>query len=75
MQPVGGMSEKVAMLMNGAALDQDVVPERGKSFFEPWRAVDNGEFRHPQTAICEIVEKRTPSGFASELVEERRPYS
>ena len=44
MQPIGSMSEKVAMLMHRAALNRDVGPQCGKGFLEAGRAVDDGEF-------------------------------
>jgi hypothetical protein len=34
--------------MHRAALDRDVAPERGKSFLEAGRAIDNDEFRRLQ---------------------------
>ena len=46
------MGEKVA---NGAPLDLGVVPERGGSFFESWRTVDDGGVRLSQVAIGEIL--------------------
>jgi hypothetical protein len=52
------MGEKITVLMNRAALDQHAAPERGKSFIETRRAIDNDEFGRLQAPIDEIVEKR-----------------
>jgi hypothetical protein len=42
MQPIGSMSEKVAMLIHrAAALNRDVGPQCGKGFLEAGRAVDD----------------------------------
>src|SRR5271166_5059517 len=42
-QPVGRVGEKIAMLVHRAALDWHVAPERGKSFLEALRAIDDDE--------------------------------
>jgi hypothetical protein len=39
------MGQKIAILVHGAALDRHVAPERGKSFLEAGRAIDNDESR------------------------------
>ena len=43
MTPTRNNSGLAAMLMTSAALDRHVIPEPGKSFFEPRRAIDDGE--------------------------------
>ena len=48
MQPVRRMSEKIAMFMHRTAWDRHVAPERGKSFLEAGRAIDNDKLRHLQ---------------------------
>src|SRR6202023_2601244 len=64
MQPIGSMSEKIAMFMHGAALDSDIGPQCCKRLLEAGRAVDDDKFRRFQAALDEIVEKRPPGGFA-----------
>jgi DNA polymerase III epsilon subunit-like protein len=75
MQPVGSMSEKVAMLMHRAALDRDAGAQCGKGFLEAGRVVDDGEFRRLQATFDKVIEKRPPGGFAPELAEGPRPCS
>jgi hypothetical protein len=64
MQPIGSMSEKIAMFMHGAALDSDIEPQCCKRLLEAGRAVNDDKFRRFQAALDEIVEKRPPGGFA-----------
>ena len=56
MQALGGMGEKVPVLMNRAALDRHAAPDGGDGLVEPRRAVDNEELGPPQPAPDEIVE-------------------
>ena len=65
MQPVGSMSQQVAVLVHRAALDRHVGPERGERLLEPRRAVDDDQLRRPQAARDEIVEERPPGGSLS----------
>src|SRR6266699_4112562 len=56
MQALGGMGEKVPVLMNRAALDRHAAPDGGDGLVEPRRAVDNEELGPPQPALDEVVE-------------------
>jgi hypothetical protein len=53
-QPVGRMGEKISVLMHRTALSWRVAPERGKSFFEARRAIDDDEFWRFQAAVNQI---------------------
>jgi hypothetical protein len=61
-QPIGSMSEKVAMLMHRAALNWDIGPQCGEGFVEAGRAVDDGKFRRPQATF--FIGKCPSDGFA-----------
>jgi len=50
-QPVGRVSEQIAVLMHGAALNRDVGPECSERFLEARCSVDNGEFG----AYCDMI--------------------
>jgi hypothetical protein len=70
------MGEKISVLMHRTALDWHVAPERGKSFFEARRAIDDDEFWRLQAAVNQIIEERPPGGFtlsAHVLDRERHP--
>src|SRR5271169_6600022 len=58
------MSEEIAVLVHGAALDRRVGPERRQRLFQTRRAVGDDQLRRPQSALDEIVEQRAPGGFA-----------
>jgi hypothetical protein len=58
------MGEKISVFMHRTALDRHVAPERGKSFFEARRAIDDDEFWRLQAAVNQIIEERPPGGFA-----------
>jgi len=60
-----GMAEKVAMLVDRAALDGQVLaPERHERGFQPWGTVDNHELRPLQAARIEIGEELAPGRLA-----------
>ena len=63
-QALWRMRQQIAMLMNRAALDQDIRPERGERFVEAGSAIDDHKLWGSQAAFDEIVEKSAPSGFA-----------
>ena len=58
MQEIGSVGEQVAVLVNGAALDRQVLaPECDERGFETRRSIDDGEFRPLQAARIEIIEE------------------
>jgi hypothetical protein len=73
MQPIGSMSEKVAMLMDRAALNRDVGPQCSKGFLEAGRAVDDGEFRRLQATFDKVIESvRQAASLSPALVSASR---
>src|ERR687887_2352609 len=58
------MGQKIAMLVNRAALEQNIRPQRGERFFKAWSAIDDDELRRSQAAVDEIIEEAPPGGFA-----------
>ncbi len=58
------MGQKIAMLVNRAALDQSLRPQRGERFRKAWSAIGDDELRCPQATFDEIVEEGPPSLFA-----------
>ncbi len=57
--------QEVAVLVNRAALNQNIRPKRGQRLLEAGSAIDDDELRRLQAAIDEAVEERPPGGFAS----------
>src|SRR6516164_8780840 len=49
------------MLVDGAALDWNTVPDGGDRVFQPQRSVDDEECGPPQATLDEIIEHRSPS--------------
>ena len=65
MHMAGRVAKQVAMLVNGAALNGQVVaPERHKRGFQPRRAIHDREFGPLKAAGVEIGEKLRPCRFA-----------
>ena len=61
MHMLGGVGQQVAMLVNGAALDGQVVaPERHQRGLQTWSTVDDHEFGTLQATAVEILEELTP---------------
>ena len=52
------------MLVNRAALDRRVGPQRSQRPFQARRAVGDDQLRRPQPPLAEIVEQRAPGGLA-----------
>ena len=69
MKSLGRMREQVAVLVNRAALDRDVGPQRGQRRLEPGRAVDDEELGRPQAAPGSC-----PPGRRSRRRCSRRPW-
>jgi hypothetical protein len=53
-QPLRRRGEKIAMLVHGAALNQNIAPERGKGFLAAGRAIDDGAFRRLQSPFVKV---------------------
>jgi hypothetical protein len=60
MQPLGRVSQQVAMLVDRAALGRHVAPEGGQRLLQPGAAIDNQKLWLAQPALDEIVENRAP---------------
>ena len=58
------MSQEVALLVDGAALDRHVVPQARKRRLEALAAVDDDQLRLDQAARQELLEHGPPGGFA-----------
>src|ERR1700751_4798657 len=58
------MGQKIAMLVNRAALDQNIRPKRGERFLKAGSAIGDDELRRLQAAFDEIIEERPPGSFA-----------
>ena len=58
------MGEEVAMFVNRAALDQNIRPKPGQRLLDAWSAIDDDELSPLQAAFDEVVEERSPGGFA-----------
>ena len=62
---LGGMSQQVAVLVDRAPLDgQIVAPERHDRHFQPRRAVDDHKLGTIEAALIQIFEKLTSCGGA-----------
>ena len=64
MQPLRRMSQQIAMLVRGAALDWNILPQRRQCLLEAQRAIDDDEFGRLQSALDEIAEQGPPGGLA-----------
>src|SRR5450631_1259113 len=73
MQPLGGMRQKVSVLVNRAALYRHSVPDRGDSLVEPRRTIDDEELGTPEPALDEIVEHSAP-GLGTLAAHARREF-
>src|ERR1700745_1711679 len=62
-QPVWRMGKKIAMLVNRAALDQNLRPQRGERLLEAGSAIGDNELRRPQAAFDEGIEDVQPGGL------------
>jgi transposase-like protein len=60
MQTLGCMRQQIAVLVDGAALDRNTVPNRRDRILQPRRAIDDEELGPPQATLDEIVD-RAPS--------------
>ena len=71
MQPLGCVSEQVAVLVDRAASGRHVAPERGQRLLQPAPTVNNEELWPAQPALDEIVENGTPSlaGLATHVLD------
>jgi hypothetical protein len=58
------MGKKIAMLVNRAALYQDIRPKPGQRLLEAGSAIDDDKLRPLQAAFDEAVEERPPGGVA-----------
>src|ERR1700745_610131 len=58
------MGQKIAMLVNRAAWDQNLRPKRGERFLKAGSAIGDDELRRLQAAFDEIIEERPPGSFA-----------
>src|ERR1700757_2511658 len=58
------MGQKIAMLVNRAALDKNIRPKRGERFLKAGSAIGDDELRRLQAAFDEIIEERPPGSFA-----------
>jgi len=64
MHVLGGMAKKVAVLVNGAALDRQILTPKGdQDGFQPGCAINKGELRPFQTAHIEIAKEHAPCRF------------
>src|SRR5947209_3578490 len=70
-QPMGRVSEQVAVLVDRAALGRYVAPEGGQRLLQPSAAVDNQKLWLAQPALEEIIENRAPrlAGLAAHVLE------
>jgi len=65
MHVLGGVTEKVTVLVNRAALDrQGLAPERNQRGLKPRRAIDDDKLRLFQTAGIKIAKEHAPCSFA-----------
>ena len=70
------MGQKVAMLVNGAALDGQVVtPERHERGLQAWGAIDDHELGLFQPALIQIIEELAPccGALAARSAGKQRP--
>src|SRR5947209_14465172 len=59
-QPLGCVSEQVAVLVDRAALGRHVAPEGGQRLLQPRAAVDNQKLWLVQPAVHEVIENGAP---------------
>lgn len=71
MHTVRSMRKQVPVPVHGTALHRYVAPHRGDGAVDPRRAIDDQEFRPPQTAPDQIVEHAAPSlgAFAAHVLD------
>ncbi len=61
MQALRGVAQQVAVPVDGAALDRQILtPERGERGLKARRAVDDDELRPPETACVEVGQEPAP---------------
>jgi hypothetical protein len=59
------MGQQIAMLVDGAALDRQIVaPERHERRFQTWRAIDDDKLGALQAALIQIIKELSPCGGA-----------
>src|SRR5919202_349834 len=64
MQPLGRVGQKVAVLVNRAALERNIGPQRRKCFLQAGGPIHDDELGCLQATGREIVEQRAPSRLA-----------
>src|ERR687891_279890 len=58
------MGQKIALLVNRAALDRHVVPQAGERRFEAFATIDDDEIRSGEPAAGQAIQHGAPSGLA-----------
>src|SRR6516165_10368309 len=74
MQALRRVGEQIAVLVDGAALGGDIIPQRSQCLLQPGPAVDNQKLRLAQPALDQIVENGAPrrAGLATHVLDRQQ---
>src|SRR6516164_4389791 len=74
MQALRRVGEQIAVLVDGAALGGDIIPQRSQCLLQPGPAVDNQKLRLAQPALDQIVENGAPrrAGLAAHALDRQQ---